>query len=107
MQYADLGGNRLYGTLPPGLGSLSSLKGLRLRENSGITGSLPLQWSALTALEQLDLASCNVTGTLPGVYKYMGALRELNLGNNSLTVRVRVAARMHTASVLTTSLLPC
>ena len=54
----------LSGTIPTQLGALTALINLRFR-NNGLSGSLPTQLGALTALQDLVLAKNELSGSLP------------------------------------------
>ena len=56
----NLQDNRLTGSWPPELGRLASLRVLHLAQNSGLSGSLPFNLTALRALEVLMLAGTDL-----------------------------------------------
>ncbi|KAL4437438.1 hypothetical protein ABPG75_004577 [Micractinium tetrahymenae] len=67
----DLQSNRFYGTLPPGWGEVDTwtqLQNLYLNDNN-LTGSLPQEWGqagSMPSLLQLRVDSNQLNGTLPG-----------------------------------------
>lgn len=50
----------------------------------GLTGRLPLQWSAWQGLKVIDLANNKLTGVLPSSWAALGNLSAINLRNNNL-----------------------
>jgi Leucine-rich repeat (LRR) protein len=88
------------GTLPGEWGYsgyLKQLKSLNLRGNKLITGTLPEDYKALTALQFLDLGRNNLTGALPAPWGRLTQLKELSLYRNKLTGPLPVAYRNLTA----------
>ncbi len=80
----DASANRISGSIPPQLGSLSSLQTIRLDFNQ-LTGSLPPEIGGLTSLQVLDLDSNYLTGSLPPQIGSLTQLRELALsGSNGI-----------------------
>eukprot|EP00232_Nephroselmis_pyriformis_P024333 CAMPEP_0182853138 /NCGR_PEP_ID=MMETSP0034_2-20130328/531_1 /TAXON_ID=156128 /ORGANISM="Nephroselmis pyriformis, Strain CCMP717" /LENGTH=1001 /DNA_ID=CAMNT_0024983891 /DNA_START=232 /DNA_END=3233 /DNA_ORIENTATION=+ len=55
------------------------------RTSASLAGPLAQEFSALTALSQLDLGNNALTGTLPLQFSFLTSLVELRLGNNALT----------------------
>ena len=53
--------------------------------NNSFAGQLPPEWSALAALEDLNLGRNALTGPLPPAYGGMAALRVLLLQHNTLS----------------------
>lgn len=80
----DFTSNNLVGTIPAGLGNLTSLTNLNLYGNP-LTGSIPAEIGNLTALQSLYLDNCQLTGSIPATLGNLTALRELHLYNNQLT----------------------
>ncbi len=76
--------NRLLGTIPPELGSLSNLEELNLGNNH-FTGTIPLELSGLHNLEELDLGGNWLTGTIPPELSRLANLTSLSLADNELT----------------------
>ena len=66
-KYLWLFNNRIHGTIPSSLSSLSKLASLRLDENS-LTGTVPSSLSLLTFLSTLNLNNNYLTGTLPSYF---------------------------------------
>ena len=61
--HLDLSVNKLTGTIPTNIGTLSKLQYLDLSTNS-LNGSLPLSLANLTKVYQLDVSQNNITGKL-------------------------------------------
>ena len=74
----------LNGILPPGLGQLSALESLDLRDNS-LTGSIPTELGNLSQLRNLVLFRNSLTGSIPAELGNLSQLEYLHLGENSLT----------------------
>ena len=79
----ELPGNRLSGTLPPGVGDFVDLKRLDLARNA-LTSSLPADLGDLTELEALDLSSNGFSGPVRPELARLGALERLDLSDNEL-----------------------
>ncbi|CAB9508239.1 LRR receptor-like serine threonine-protein kinase [Seminavis robusta] len=60
-----MAGNNLHGPLPPGMGALSNVEWFQLDGNA-LTGTIPTQWSTMTSLHTLKLAHNQIQGNLPG-----------------------------------------
>jgi len=71
------------GTIPPAIGSLSSLQYLRLR-NGELTGTIPTEIASLTSLKELDLSLNDINGTIPSEFGLM-SLQTLNIIGASLS----------------------
>ena len=78
-----LGGNRLSGTIPPELGSLSNLETLRLTGNR-LSGAIPSELGNLASLRLLSLGSNQLTGAIPSELGSLSNLQGLYLYNNLL-----------------------
>ena len=74
----------LNGILPPGLGQLSALEWLDLRDHS-LTGSIPTELGNLSQLRNLVLFRNSLTGSIPAELGNLSQLEYLHLGENSLT----------------------
>lgn len=83
----DLYDNRLWGTLPPEVGSLSMLVSLDVRVNE-LTGSIPPELGNLAALQSLRLSGNALTGTIPPEMRGLSALATLSLNSNNLTGQI-------------------
>ncbi|MDE2826623.1 MAG: S8 family serine peptidase [Bacteroidota bacterium] len=77
--------NNLEGTLPPELGNLRNLVGLRLSENEGLTGQIPPELGNLERLQVLSLRYNSLSGVIPPKLGSLGKLRGLDLSRNSLS----------------------
>uniref|UniRef100_A0ACD5VM60 Uncharacterized protein n=1 Tax=Avena sativa TaxID=4498 RepID=A0ACD5VM60_AVESA len=99
----------LHGTIPTGIGSLTSLVMLEMRHNLylrgtipcsigqlkhlavlqlaylGLHGTLPEEIGNLTSLEELTLSSVTLTGSIPQTIGVLTKLRLLDLGHNNLS----------------------
>jgi hypothetical protein len=71
-------------TLPPAWAFVTSLRDVRMGPGNALQGTLPAEWSALSALTRLDLSYGQLAGTLPQEWSALGALRLLNLQSNTL-----------------------
>ncbi len=81
-------GNRLTGSIPPELGSLSHLRVLNLSENR-LTGPIPPELGQLSNLQRLDLSVNALTGPIPPELGRLSNLRVLDLGRNNLESPIR------------------
>ncbi|RKO93957.1 hypothetical protein BDK51DRAFT_30218, partial [Blyttiomyces helicus] len=68
---------QLNGSIPDGLGSLTSLQYLSLANNS-LTGDIPESLGKLVQLTYLDLGSNQLSGTIPDVFENLTQLNTLN-----------------------------
>ncbi|HXB59983.1 MAG TPA: choice-of-anchor tandem repeat GloVer-containing protein [Candidatus Acidoferrales bacterium] len=82
LQHLDLGDNQLSGTIPNFVG-FTQLQYLDLSGNQ-ISGSIPVALEALTQLQTLDLSGNNLSNGIPALGSLTG-LRELDLSTNKLT----------------------
>ncbi|AQL07019.1 Putative leucine-rich repeat protein kinase family protein [Zea mays] len=64
LSYVDLSSNFLHGSLPMGIGDLSALTLLNLRQNN-FTGEIPRTITKLKNLLYIDLSSNNFNGSIP------------------------------------------
>jgi len=71
-------------TIPAAFGSLPSLKGLFLGNNS-LTGTIPTSFGQLRSLQLLWLENNLLRGPIPSHLGNVRSLRELNLKNNQLS----------------------
>lgn len=78
----SLRSNRLYGSLPPDIPSLPSLRSLYFQHNN-FSGHIPSSLSS--QLYSLDLSFNSFTGSIPAALTNLTRLAALNLQNNSLT----------------------
>ena len=80
----DLDDNNLSGQIPPELGALSALSLLELRNNN-LSGSIPPELGALSALLDLRLAYNDLSGPIPPELGELEHLWYLNLQGNNLS----------------------
>ena len=76
--------NNLTGSLPVGLGTLSSLESLSLFRNQ-LSGLIPVELGYLSKLQFLQLQENNLTGPIPSELGGLQDLRLLSLRSNQLT----------------------
>ena len=81
MEYMDMGDNHIAGPLPIGIGTLYSIRQLKLPNN--LITSVPANLGQLTRLEVLDLSN-NRIGQLPESLGDLKNLRQLRLSCNVL-----------------------
>ena len=79
-----LGGNGLRGTIPPELGSLSTLRVLDLSRNQ-LSGQVPSELGRLSDLAELRLSDNELSGTIPTEVGNLSRLQALFLDGNRLT----------------------
>ena len=84
--------NQLTGTIPPELGTLSSLEWLSLYQNQ-LTGEIPAELGNLTNLVHLRLYGNQLTGDIPAVLGRLTNLTALHLSGNRLTGCVPASLR--------------
>lgn len=80
----SLPGAALGGTLPPEFSFLTALRRLDLDGNA-LSGTLPDSWSTMRDLEELAAQDNRLEGTLPGAWSRMYAIRFVSLSNNGLS----------------------
>lgn len=80
----DLQGNLLTGVIPDSLGAISNLRNLRLYGNN-LTGTIPQSLGSLTSLVKLELQKNSLSGTIPASLGNIKTLELLRLNKNSLT----------------------
>ena len=74
----------LVGTLPSGMGSMTSLQTMKLYANS-LYGSIPSSFGSLSELQVLNLLRNGLGGSVPATFGSLTALNELQCANNMLT----------------------
>ena len=84
--------NQLTGTIPPELGTLSSLEWVSLYQNQ-LTGEIPAELGNLTNLAHLRLDGNRLTGTIPAELGRLTNLTVLYLSGNPLTGCVPASLR--------------
>ena len=80
--------NRLAGTIPTEISSLSHLQSLRLHDNR-LSGTIPAELGQLLQMEHLDLSGNFLTGKIPPELGRLVNLERLSLGNNRLSGELR------------------
>ncbi|GIQ81126.1 vacuolar protein sorting-associated protein 62 [Kipferlia bialata] len=85
IQYLDLTGFGLSGTLPETLGCLSGLKALTLNENPALETEVPTSMSNIVGLQYLQANNAGLTGDFPECVCHLPYLQYLLLDNNSLS----------------------
>lgn len=75
--------NNFTGTLPPEWSALTALTVLDVGANK-LRGTLPASWSKLTALQHMGVGECGLTGTVPEQWSALKNLRIMYLTYNNL-----------------------
>ncbi|MCP4901114.1 MAG: hypothetical protein GY906_29440, partial [bacterium] len=75
--------NQLNGSIPPSLGSLSDLYILKLNDNQ-LSGNIPLELGDLSTLDYLNLESNQLSGSIPHELGNLSSLQYLWLSSNQL-----------------------
>ncbi|KAL3514403.1 hypothetical protein ACH5RR_027120 [Cinchona calisaya] len=78
-----LGGNRVYGSIPPSVGQLSGLELLDMSFDS-ISGEIPQEIGLLEELEVLGLAGNLLSGNIPNSLGNLQKLNKIDLSRNQL-----------------------
>ncbi|KAG2443528.1 hypothetical protein HXX76_001880 [Chlamydomonas incerta] len=76
-------GSGLTGTLPPEWSMLTNLVSIQLTAPNSIQGALPVGYSALALLSSLNLAGNQLTSTIPPQYSVLTALTRLTVASNA------------------------
>ncbi|XP_062200460.1 LRR receptor-like serine/threonine-protein kinase FLS2 [Phragmites australis] len=85
LEVLDMESNDLYGSIPEGIGNLTSLTSLRIMYDPHLTGEIPRNIGKLKQLVELQLQSLGLNGAIPPEIGNLTSLEELSLGGNSLT----------------------
>ncbi|KAM0931197.1 hypothetical protein ACQ4PT_000301 [Festuca glaucescens] len=88
--------NGLYGTIPAGIGNLTSLVVLRIFSNPYLRGAIPCSIAGLKHLGVLELAHLGLDGTLPEEIGNLTSLEELHLDSITLTGSIPLTIGMLT-----------
>ena len=83
LQELELWGNQLTGEIPTELGSLSNLQELELWGNQ-LTGEIPTELGSLSNLQWLDLSNNHLTGEIPTQLGSLSNLHSLSLTRNQI-----------------------
>lgn len=83
VEYVDVSGNSIRGTLPSQMRNLAQLKHLDLSDNQ-IKGVLPNIFGDLSQLQYIDLAGNQFSGPIPGSLTLLHNCSHLDLSNNRL-----------------------
>ncbi|PAN11859.1 hypothetical protein PAHAL_2G222800 [Panicum hallii] len=83
LQFLDLTGNFLFGSIPASLGNVSSLNYILLAENN-LEGSIPEALGHILNLTVLDLGYNRFSGNVPAMIYNISSLRYLRLSTNRL-----------------------
>ncbi|XP_006662948.1 leucine-rich repeat protein 1-like [Oryza brachyantha] len=83
LQYLELYGNYLNGSIPIALGKLKHLVSLDLYDNL-LTGWIPSSLGAISSLRYLRLSGNNLKGPIPPLLGNLESLENLELQNNAL-----------------------
>mgnify|MGYP002776109197 FL=1 len=95
----DLSGNRISGSIPNEIGSLTGLYNLNLSSNLLIR-SIPSSLGNLLTLESLDVSNNQLNGTIPDELTNLTSLAFLNLSNNKLSGAIPKGMFLLTAASL-------
>ena len=79
----DLSGNQLTGPIPSGLGDLSNLTTLNLSTNQ-LSGPIPSELGGLSSLGTLNLSTNQLSGPIPSELGGLSSLGTLDLSTNQL-----------------------
>ncbi|CAL5334536.1 unnamed protein product [Camellia sinensis] len=82
LEYLNLDGCYLTGSIPEEIGSLSKLTTLYLSANYHLEGLLPLTLGNLTQLVQLHISNTNISGPIPSCIGQLTNLNNLDLSLN-------------------------
>jgi len=83
--------NNLFGTIPPELGRLPSLRAINF-DNNNIYSIIPDSISKSTGLQHISIAHNHLTGTLPTNIHSMASLETIDLSNNYITGTIPVGS---------------
>ncbi|XP_051199078.1 uncharacterized protein [Lolium perenne] len=94
MKELRLNNNGLHGTIPTGIGNLTSLVILEIDTNPYLRGAIPRSIGQLKNLVQLQLAFLGLDGTLPEEVGNLTSLEALQLNSVTLTGSIPVTIGM-------------
>ncbi|KAK9725010.1 hypothetical protein RND81_05G115400 [Saponaria officinalis] len=78
-----IGGNKIRGVFPEGLGNLVNLEYLDVGDND-LTGKFPIDFGNLQYLGLMNFSSNALTGSIPDIYGNLTRLSKVDLGGNKL-----------------------
>lgn len=84
LQYFDVSGNDLEGTIPTAIGDMQELRYLNLGSNK-FSGAIPSVIGTISTLKYLFLMDANLTGTIPRTFGRLNNLNTLVLGFNKFS----------------------
>ena len=84
LTYLNLRTNDLSGPIPPSLGNLTRLRVLNLNGND-LTGSIPASLGSLANLREMWLHANDLTGPIPASFGNLSNLEKMKLRNNRLS----------------------
>jgi len=84
LTYLDFSANKLNGTIPSAIGLMSQLSSLNLDHNH-FTGAVPTSLSFLSNLTRISLSYNSINGTLPSILGTIVKLRYLDVAHTRLT----------------------
>ncbi|CAI5952228.1 unnamed protein product [Closterium sp. NIES-65] len=82
-QILYLSNNQLSGAIPPDIGALTALQELKLYNNQ-LSGAIPPTIGALTSLEIMNLFNNQLSGAIPSTISTITSLKVMALENNKL-----------------------
>ena len=91
----DLSHNKLIGTIPGELTSLTALRGLNLSDNH-LTGNIPAMIGNIRSLESLDFSRNQLYGTIPQTMSALTSLSHLNMSYNDLSGQIPSGNQLQT-----------
>uniref|UniRef100_A0A0D9V2K9 Leucine-rich repeat-containing N-terminal plant-type domain-containing protein n=1 Tax=Leersia perrieri TaxID=77586 RepID=A0A0D9V2K9_9ORYZ len=91
----DLSCNRLTGTIPVDISALVALKNVNLSWNN-LSGGIPDNIGAIKELESLDLSHNRLSGEIPSSISTMIFLSHINLSYNNLSGRIPTGNQLQT-----------
>ena len=82
----NLNGNRLEGTIPTEIGTLTKLQAIYASFNEYFVGTIPTEIGYLSnTIQYIKIESNDLSGTLPSELGHASKLKILNLANNRIS----------------------